>query len=179
MLLWNRFDYLLPQNLSASSSVACRCTSSSSSFSSVAYRYTSGRRGLGLDVAGLYIKKHSFGAPNPFEVETPTIRKPFSPISVPVSIPSENVAFGTTPLKPRTVADEENKTPKVMPIFTPTTPSTVLVPMQTTMTPAPPPPVPFATNLVQEIPEEIEYSFEERRAGFVLPKTHVKSMIQV
>ncbi|XP_048430283.1 uncharacterized protein LOC103937591 isoform X2 [Pyrus x bretschneideri] len=144
----NRFDYLLPQNLSASSSVACRCTSSSSSFSSVAYRYTSGRRGLGLDVAGLYIKKHSFGAPNPFEVETPTIH-------------------------------EENKTPKVMPIFTPTTPSTVLVPMQTTMTPAPPPPVPFATNLVQEIPEEIEYSFEERRAGFVLPKTHVKSMIQV
>ncbi|KAM1368426.1 hypothetical protein PS1_001757 [Malus domestica] len=140
---------------------------------------STGRRGLGLDVAGLSVKKHSFGAPNPSEVETPTIRKPFSPISVPVSIPSENVAFGTTPLKPRTVADEENKTPKVMPIFVPTTPSTVSVPMQTAMTPAPPPPVPFATNLVQEIPEEIEYSFEERRAGFVLPKTHVKSMIQV
>ncbi|XP_068330791.1 65-kDa microtubule-associated protein 3-like isoform X2 [Pyrus communis] len=113
------------------------------SFSSL----STGRRGL--DVAGLPVKKHSFGAPNASEVETPTTQ-------------------------------EANKTPKVMPIFVPTTPSTVSVPMQTAMTPAPPPPpIPFATNLVQEIPEEIEYSFEERRAGFVLPKTHVKPMIQV
>ncbi|CAN6565072.1 unnamed protein product [Malus baccata var. baccata] len=144
------------------------------SFSSL----STGRRGL--DVAGLPVKKHSFGAPNASEVETPTTRKPFSPISVPVSIPTENVAFATTPLKPRTVADEANKTPKAMPISVPTTPSTVSVPMQTAITPAPPPPpIPFATNLVQEIPEEIEYSFEERRAGFVLPRTHVKPMIRV
>ncbi|XP_050156817.1 65-kDa microtubule-associated protein 3-like isoform X2 [Malus sylvestris] len=114
------------------------------SFSSL----STGRRGL--DVAGLPVKKHSYGAPNASEVETPTTH-------------------------------EANKTPKVMPIFVPTTPSTVSVPMQTAITPAPPPPppIPFATNLVQEIPEEIEYSFEERRAGFVLPRTHVKPMIQV
>jgi protein regulator of cytokinesis 1 len=30
-----------------------------------------------------------------------------------------------------------------------------------------------------ETPEEIEYSFEERRAGFVLPNTHIKSVIQL
>ncbi|KAI5346933.1 hypothetical protein L3X38_014812 [Prunus dulcis] len=132
---------------------------------------SSGRRGL--DVAGLPVKKHSFGATNASEVETPTMRKPFSPIS----IPTENGAM-TTPLKSTNLADEENKTPKVMPIFVPTTPSTVSVPMQTAMTPAYPP-IPFAANVVEEIPEEIEYSFEERRAGFVLPKAHIKSMIQV
>ncbi|KAM1061025.1 hypothetical protein PS2_025324 [Malus domestica] len=87
---------------------------------------STGRRGLGLDVAGLSVKKTLFWCPKSFLRETPTIH-------------------------------DENKTPKVMPIFMPTTPSTVSVPMQTAMTPAPPPPVPFATNLVQEIPKEIEY----------------------
>lgn len=151
-----------------------------------------------MDVAGLPFKKHSFGAR---EVESPMQRKPFSPISSTASsktnitnlsedqnnthnetvrkaLPTTNMPF-TTPLKITTnVTDDENRTPKAMPIPVPATPSTVSVPMQTAMTPAPPP-VPFAADIVEEIPEEIEYSFEEIRAGFVLPKTHMKSMIQV
>lgn len=157
-----------------------------------------------LDVAGIPIKKHSFGAANVREVESPMMRIPFSPISSTASskanitnlsddlnlahseallktLPSNNLQF-TTPSKttlPTYVADEENKTPKAMPIPVPVTPSTVSIPMQTAMTPAHPP-VFFGTNTtVEEIPDEIEYSFEEIRAGFVLPKTHVKSMIQV
>lgn len=158
-----------------------------------------GRRGL--DVAGLPIKKHSFGAR---EVESPLMRKPFSPISSTASSRTNITNFSedlnatthseqpvqkalpssmpfSTPLKTTaiSVADEENKTPRAMPIPVPSTPSTVSVPMQTAMTPAPPP-IPFAANVVEQIPEEIEYSFEELRAGFVLPKTHMKpSMIQV
>ncbi|KAF3433106.1 hypothetical protein FNV43_RR24208 [Rhamnella rubrinervis] len=163
---------------------------------------STGRRGL--DVAGLPIKKHSFGAR---EVEPPMMRKPFSPISSTASsktnitnfsedlntatthsetiqkaLPTSNMNMPfSTPLKTTTtsVADEENKTPRAMPIPVPSTPSTGSVPMQTAMTPAPPP-IPFAANVVEQIPEEIEYSFEELRAGFVLPKTHMKSsMIQV
>ena len=63
-----------------------------------------------------------------------------------------------------------------MPIPVPSTPSTISVPMLTAMTPAPPPaPVPYNANPV----EETEYSFEERRAGFVLPQAHLKTAIQV
>lgn len=71
-------------------------------------------------------------------------------------------------------AEEENWTPKAMPIPVPPTPATVSVPMQTAMTPAP-----FSGNRVDEIPEEIEYSFEEIRFGFVLPRTNLKEVIQV
>ncbi|KAG8640722.1 65-kDa microtubule-associated protein 3 isoform X2 [Manihot esculenta] len=81
----------------------------------------------------------------------------------------------TTPLKTY-IPDEENRTPKVMPIPVPTTPATLSIPMQTAMTPAPPPPVPCGAAPAEEVPDEIEYSFEERRAGFVLPRTHIKSI---
>ncbi|KAH7537912.1 hypothetical protein FEM48_Zijuj03G0143200 [Ziziphus jujuba var. spinosa] len=152
----------------------------------------------GLEVPGLPFKKHSFGTR---EVESPMMRKPFSPISSTASsktnitnlsedqnithnetvrkaLPTTNMPF-TTPLKTATNAtDDENRTPKAMPIPVAATPSTLSVPMQTAMTPAPPP-IPFAANIVEEVPEQIEYSFEEIRAGFVLPKTHMKSMIQV
>lgn len=158
-----------------------------------------GRRGL--DIAGLPVKKHhSFGTANVREIESPMMRVPFSPISSTASskanmanllddpsmthsetlqktLPNNNLQF-TTPSKTNYMADEENKTPKALPIPVPTTPATVSVPMQTVTTPAPPP-VSFGIKVVEEIPEEIEYSFEERRAGFVLPKTHMKSMIQV
>ncbi|CAK7337098.1 unnamed protein product [Dovyalis caffra] len=158
---------------------------------------SAGRRGL--DIAGLPMKKHSFGAVNGREpLQSPMLRQPFSPIASNVSsksnmleeattthddtfkkkiLPTNDLSF-KTPSKKNTVADEENRTPKAMPISVPTTPSTVSVPMQTAMTPAPPPPIPFAVNPV-EIPEEIEYSFEETRAGFVLPNTHIKSIIQL
>lgn len=86
----------------------------------------------------------------------------------------------TTPSKTNTLVDEENRTPKAMPIPVPSTPSTVSVPMQTAITPAHAlAPIPYGTTQVEETAEEIEYSFEERRAGFVLPKTHVKPLIQV
>ncbi|XP_031274536.1 65-kDa microtubule-associated protein 3 [Pistacia vera] len=160
-----------------------------------------------LDMAGVPMKKHSLGsnAFNACEPESPLIRKPFSPISSTTSsksnmanllddfstnnsettlhktIPPNDLSC-TTPLKTTTVVDEENRTPKAMPIpLLPPTPSTVSVPMQTAMTPAPAPtaPIPFSANPVHEIPEEIEYSFEERRAGFVLPKSQIKPMIPV
>ncbi|GAV89413.1 MAP65_ASE1 domain-containing protein [Cephalotus follicularis] len=153
---------------------------------------SAGRRGL--DIAGLPVKKHSFSAHEP---ESPRMRIPFSPISSTASTKSNpanmlndlstvnggalqktlpiNDLICTTPLKTTSALDEEKSTPMAIPILVPSTPSTVSVPMQTAMTPAPPP-IPFDANSVEN---EIEYSFEERRAGFVLPKIHIKSIIQV
>lgn len=65
-------------------------------------------------------------------------------------------------------------TPEEMPIPVPATPSTVSVPMQMSMTPAPAS-IPFETGAL-EMPDEREYSFEERRAGFIVPMTHLKSV---
>lgn len=152
-----------------------------------------------MDIAGFPIKKHSLGACEP---ESPMIRKPFSPISSTASSKSNIInlledlnSHGetttqkaappiesfTTPSKTSVFVDEENRTPKAMPIPVPSTPSTVSVPMQTAITPAhaSAPPTPYGTTQVEETVEEIEYSFEERRAGFVLLKTHVKPLIQV
>ncbi|PRQ59888.1 putative microtubule-associated protein, MAP65/Ase1/PRC1 [Rosa chinensis] len=116
-------------------------------------------------------RNSSFGSN--YEPESP-MRKPFAPIS----LPTDNGTFAT-PMKSTNVPEEDNtKTPKVM-TFVPTTPQTVSVPMQTAVTPAPPPPqpIPYATKVVEEVtPEEIEYSFEEIRAGFVLPEAHTKSI---
>lgn len=83
-----------------------------------------------------------------------------------------------TPSKKIPTWDEENYTPHKMLIPPPTTPLTVSAPMQTAMTPAPLKPL-FVDNLVEEKGEEIEYSFEERRAGFVVPNTHLRKAIQV
>lgn len=63
-------------------------------------------------------------------------------------------------------------TPKEVPIPAPATPSTVSVPMQTSMTPAVAS-IPFETR-ASEMEEDIEYSFEERRLGFVVPRMHLK-----
>eukprot|EP00268_Persea_americana_P059420 TRINITY_DN7288_c0_g1_i1.p1 TRINITY_DN7288_c0_g1~~TRINITY_DN7288_c0_g1_i1.p1 ORF type:complete len:675 (+),score=173.77 TRINITY_DN7288_c0_g1_i1:742-2766(+) len=65
-------------------------------------------------------------------------------------------------------------TPEEMPIPVPATPSTVSVPMQMSMTPAPAS-IPFETGAL-EMPDEREYSFEERRAGFIVPMIHLKSV---
>lgn len=150
----------------------------------------------------MHTKKPSLGSLNSREVvEQPILRKPFSPISSTVSsqtnmaqlpndankaqsevlqkpvLPNNNIGF-TTPLKTTSILmDEENKTPKTMPIPPPATPSTVSIPMQTAMTPAPQSLA--AAVVVDEIPEEIEYSFEERRAGFVVARAHIKSLIHV
>ncbi|KAL3521451.1 hypothetical protein ACH5RR_019600 [Cinchona calisaya] len=162
---------------------------------------SAGRRGL--DVAGLPLKKHSFGAVSSRELESPMVRKPFSPISSTDSSKSNatniledlnkkhndmlqktltsnsNTSF-TTPTKIIPAVEEENRTPKAMTIPVPSTPATVSVPMQTAVTPAPFVDVlPLNSKQVDSIPEEIEYSFEERRAGFVLPKTPLKTVTQV
>ncbi|XP_023755578.1 65-kDa microtubule-associated protein 3 [Lactuca sativa] len=147
---------------------------------------SAGRRGL--DIAGLPAnRKHSLS-----EIEQPQslFRKPFSPISSTESSKSlfedfnrkhemlqKTIQINTTPFatpsKPTaslSVPDDENRTPKhnMIPMI-PCTPSTVSVPMQTSMTPC------LKEMLIPE--EIIEYSFEERRAGFVLPRAHLKTVI--
>lgn len=141
----------------------------------------------------------ALSAVNIREVDSPMKRKPFSPISSTESSKSNatnlimedlnrkqnemaqktlrnNTQFATP--KKIYAAEEENWTPKAMPIPVPLTPSTVSVPMQTAVTPAPPP-APFSGNRVDEIPEEVEYSFEEIRFGFTLPRTNLKEAIPV
>ncbi|CAI9774090.1 unnamed protein product [Fraxinus pennsylvanica] len=153
---------------------------------------SSGRRGL--DIAGLPLKPHSFNPPNAHEIESPMMRKPFSPISstdssksnatnimedlnrkhnemLQKTLTSNNTPFAT-PSKTISTPDEENRTPKTMAIPVPSTPSTVSVPMLTAITPA-------SRVLESMKDEEIEYSFEERRAGFVLPKEHRNTVIQI
>lgn len=162
--------------------------------------FISGRRGL--DIAGLPVKKHPFDAANnAHEVESPITRKPFSPISSSESskahadnVPEDlnkkhdgmlqktvtsNITPFTTPAKLTSIAFEENRTPaKTMTLPVPCTPKTVSVSMQTIMTPAP---QPFACGAtpIKEFHEEIEYSFEETRAGFVLTRLHPLTILQV
>ncbi|XP_073316058.1 65-kDa microtubule-associated protein 3-like isoform X1 [Primulina huaijiensis] len=142
--------------------------------------------GRGLDIVGLPLKLQPFDVSNACGLESPIIRKPFSPISSSDSsnsnatnmledlhkkhsemlqktllTTSNNTQFGTPP-KILPTTQGENRTPQTMPVPVPSTPSTVSIPMQTGLTPAP-------TD--KSIEEEIEYSFEERRAGFVLPRS--------
>lgn len=146
-----------------------------------------GRRGL--DIAGLPSRKQSM---NPSEMlQSPLVRKPFSPISTMVVASKANIATTTqqqlpknnavneispfaTPVKNinsiRNLEEEKMmtmmmQTPKnvaaMIPI--PSTPATVSVPMHTA-------PTPFTNNarLMSEKPEVVEYSFEERRLAFML-----------
>ncbi|KAL3837914.1 hypothetical protein ACJIZ3_022505 [Penstemon smallii] len=141
--------------------------------------FVSGRKGL--DLADIPVKQH-FAR----EIETPMKRKPFSPISSTDSsmsnvtniledlnkkhnevlhktLTSNITTPFTTPCKTIYTAEQENRTPPTMGIPIPSTPKTVSIPMQTAITPAP--------SAVKSVDEEIEYSFEERRAGFVLPRS--------
>ncbi|KHG27998.1 65-kDa microtubule-associated 3 -like protein [Gossypium arboreum] len=150
----------------------------------------------GLDIADIPVRKHSFNVVNANELESPLVRKPFSPISSMVSSKAnitntleddgetlqkmQPVNFPyTTPSKTTLLVDEENRTPKAMCIAAMTPASTVSIPMQTAMTPAPLI-IPFGKP-VQEISEEIEQSFEERRLAFVLAETLqvTTSLVQV
>lgn len=140
----------------------------------------------------------SYDAVIAHEVESPIKRQPFSPISSTESSKSNlanlmedlnrkpndqqlntiqiNNTQLTTPTKTIFANQEGDSTPKIMPK---PVPSTVSVPMQTAVTPAPPAPIPHVSKPLQEIDKEIEYSFEERRAGFVIPKTHLKTVLQM
>ncbi|KAL0734395.1 hypothetical protein Bca4012_010605 [Brassica carinata] len=150
---------------------------------------STGRRGL--DVAGLPSRKQSM---NPCEqLQSPLVRKPFSPISTMVVASKANIATPqelvpnsksnavneissfATPVKNNNIIKnlEEEKmmsmlqTPKnvaaMIPI--PSKPATISVPMQTA-------PIPLNNNnnarLLPEKTEVVEYSFEERRLAFML-----------
>ncbi|CAH2070336.1 unnamed protein product, partial [Thlaspi arvense] len=144
---------------------------------------STGRRGL--DIAGLHTRKQSM---NPCEqLQSPLVRKPFSPISTTVVASKANIATTiqqqllATPVKNNngvTNLEEEKmmmmmmQTPKnvsaMIPI--PSTPATVSVPMQTA-------PTPLNNNnnnarLIPEKPEVVEYSFEERRLAFMLQQSN-------
>ncbi|XP_047057011.1 65-kDa microtubule-associated protein 3 [Lolium rigidum] len=125
----------------------------------------------GLDIGDLPIKKLSFNASTLREMETP--RKPFAQIMPPPS------SVSSTPVRPDTnVTDTENRTPnpKTFGALNPKTPMTVAAPMQLAMTPAVANQVTAApVSLVYEkpeptLPEEIEYSFEERRLALYLSR---------
>ncbi|KAG4997720.1 hypothetical protein JHK85_029159 [Glycine max] len=153
----------------------------------------------GLDIAGVPVKKHSFGAGTQI-IESPLLRQPFSPISsnsvssksnvanatdeqnkqsekLQRTLSLNNVPFTTPSKTATTVVDEENRTPKAIPIPVPATPSTVSVPMNMAMTPVPssifknislnsttPTSVPHGNDMVQEA----EYSFEEKRLSYYM-----------
>ncbi|KVI04584.1 Microtubule-associated protein, MAP65/Ase1/PRC1 [Cynara cardunculus var. scolymus] len=155
---------------------------------------SAGRRGL--DIAGLAAsRKHSLSEVEPSQ---PIFRKPFSPISSTESskslledfnrkhemlqktfqTSSNSTPFITPSKITLSATEDENRTPKTNMIpLVPSTPSTVSVPMQTVATPAP---LDCLNQIKETVPEEIiEYSFEERRAGFVLPIAHLKTIIAI
>lgn len=169
---------------------------------------SSGRRGL--DLAGLPAKQHSLSMQSGREIESPMMRKPFSPISstdssksnatnilsdmnrkhnemLPKLLTSNNSTPFSTPSKMISAAEVENRMPQAMAIpvpSTPSTPSAVSIPMQMAMTPLPMQkalmsvPLQMAIVPAKSVDEEIEYSFEERRAGFVLPRSHLVNVMQ-
>lgn len=145
----------------------------------------------GFDIADFPTRKYSFGAGIMRDIESPLTQKPFTTISSTISslenvenaedefsmqkqnlqktLAANNLPLTTTTTISKTdaVVDEENRTPKEKPIpvstttttTTTTTPKTVPIPMNTAMTPAH-----FGGDLIQDI----EYSFEEIRLGFLL-----------
>ncbi|PKU79993.1 65-kDa microtubule-associated protein 3-like [Dendrobium catenatum] len=89
--------------------------------------------------------RKSFGATNTINQQSETPRKPFSlldPANILPLTPSLSIHS--------MVREEENQ---LMPISTPRTPGTVMKPMQMAITPA----------TIRRVPDEKEYSFEERR----------------
>ena len=140
-------------------------------------------------------EKHSSGSGKAHKNKSPLIRKPLSSVSSQVlskanidnfledvqkmtytaslqkALSSSELSLvGTPASKPIAVGDEESRTPKTMPIPVPTTPPTVSVPMTTARsTPATPCLAPPCVGNNDSQPTE--YSFEEVRAGFILPKT--------
>ncbi|XP_033144747.1 65-kDa microtubule-associated protein 3 [Brassica rapa] len=150
---------------------------------------STGRRGL--DVAGLPSRKQSM---NPCEqLQSPLVRKPFSPLPTTVVASKANIAtpqqllptpksnvvneisaFATPVKNNNSVRNLEEEKMQMMMMQTPknvgamipipSTPATISVPMQTAATPL------NNTNarLLQEKAEVVEYSFEERRLAFML-----------
>lgn len=76
----------------------------------------------------------------------------------------------TPPSRPYIAGAEENMTPKNMTLPVPTTPLTS-IPMLTATTPDT---VYSGTTASSKTSQSFEYSFEEVRAGFMLPKTYAQ-----
>ncbi|KAL0339361.1 UNVERIFIED_CONTAM: microtubule-associated protein 3 [Sesamum angustifolium] len=133
------------------------------------------------------VKHHSSNASNSQHAELLPLRKALSPLSslssniISCNFQDQNIKSGDfqdtyivcktpaaaiTPTKNVSTHDE-NRTPKTMPIPVPATPPTVSAAMQTATTPFTP---------AIRVAGEVEYSFEEKRAGFVLPRSHSKPL---
>ncbi|KAK4397360.1 microtubule-associated protein 3 [Sesamum angolense] len=133
------------------------------------------------------VKHHSSNASNSQHAELLPLRKALSPLSsissniISCNFQDQNTKSGDfqdthivcktpaaaiTPIKNVSTHDE-NRTPKTMPIPVPATPPTVSAAMQTATTPFTP---------AIRVAGEVEYSFEEKRAGFVLPRSHSKPL---
>lgn len=155
------------------------------------FQFHAGRRTS--QIPAYSVKKHSSSAANAPENESLMVRKPLSPVSPLVlskgnrdnsledqkttrtsssqkTFPHSESLLGT-PSKRIAVCDEENRTPKTMPIPMPTTPSSVSIPMITATTPATQCLSLGAAIMLENNDQPIEYSFEEVRVGFILPKT--------
>ncbi|KAL6965006.1 hypothetical protein U1Q18_036062 [Sarracenia purpurea var. burkii] len=146
-----------------------------------------------LNIGGsLPVKQQTCSRSNVREIMLPLVRKPLSPVNSALSskanIQAQNFAENaaprktppptnkTTPVKsPAKIFsahdEDENRTPRTMPVPLPTTPPTVSVAMQAA-TPAATPSVPCSGK-------DVEYSFEERRASFILPKSYLSSLLQL
>lgn len=114
------------------------------------------------------VKQHSSNASISHHTGSSTLRKALSPLSSLCSNvihKDQQSGYKTpaaaTPTK-RYAANDENRTPKTMPIPMPATPPTASSAMLTAKTP-------FTPGL--RATEEVEYSYEERRAGFAVAKT--------
>ncbi|KAK6142887.1 hypothetical protein DH2020_023235 [Rehmannia glutinosa] len=144
--------------------------------------HSSGKKNNG----GGPVKQHSSNASNSQKhAEFLTLRKALSPISslcsniISCNFEDQNAKTGefkdtqtayktpsATPTKTVSAYDE-NRTPKTMPIPLPATPPTMSNAMQTATTPF--------TPGIRGV-EEVEYSYEERRAGFVSTKLHSRPL---
>ncbi|CAL5397983.1 unnamed protein product [Camellia sinensis] len=141
------------------------------------------------DTGGLQAKQLTYNASNALEIKSPLIRKPLSPVNSALlsntgnfqgQNTTENAAASqktlptnktpvSSPAKIVSAVDDENKTPRTMPVPLPATPPTVSVAMQMVATPV--------TSSVPCHVKDVEYSFEERRASFVLPTSYLKSLL--
>ncbi|XP_042051943.1 65-kDa microtubule-associated protein 3-like isoform X3 [Salvia splendens] len=146
----------------------------------------------GLNRAGITTKQHSSNLSNAREAGRQLVRKPFSPLSSanPSKTTAANVmedlnrkhdelwqkllTINRTPPNIKLRAEQENRTPQKTPTTAPLTPKAISIPMQTAVTPAS-----IKTTSIARVEEELEYSFEERRAHFVLPKSPLINVARV
>ncbi|XP_019432940.1 PREDICTED: 65-kDa microtubule-associated protein 3-like isoform X1 [Lupinus angustifolius] len=138
-------------------------------------------------ISGHSMKTSMCSAEKEIQIQTPFTRKPLSPV-FPSVVSKANInsqddhkkiqkmqqksqmLTRIPPSKPVIVGDEENRTPKNMGLPIPTTPLTSF-PMFTATTPETP--TSYSSSIVAaKNAQPLEYSFEEARAGFILPKTY-------